>query len=450
MDNYVVRRVTAPLDIAVEVPGSKSITNRALLMAAMAEGWSELSGVLFSEDSEHFLKALQALGFALQVDRDKKKVKILGQGGNIPKKDGEVFVGSAGTAARFLTAFLAMSDGSYRLDASEQMKKRPMRELLEALMGLGAGIAFEGEPWTFPMRIEGIRRTMAGKRAAARTELNIDKSSQFLSALLMTAPLCFEELTIYLTGKRNARSYVAMTEQMMKQFGHPGVKRHGGNCYQVEEFAYAAREYQIEPDVSAACYFYAMAAVTGGRAVVAHMRRDSLQGDMRFLEVLEKMGCTLSWEKCRQKTESVPQGNAAGCLVLTGPAGGRLKGMSASFSDFSDQALTMAAIAPYADAPVSITGIAHIRGQESDRVAVICRELARMGIHCEETEDSVMIYPGTPRGAEIETYEDHRAAMAFALTGLRAEGIVIKNPDCCKKTFPEYFQIFSTVTGGRS
>ena len=445
MDNYVVQRVTAPLDIDVEVPGSKSITNRALLMAAMADGWSELDGVLFSEDSEFFLQALQALGFALQVDKEKKKVRILGQGGNIPKKGGDVFVGSAGTAARFLTAFLAMSDGSYRLDASEQMKKRPMRELLEALEGLGAGITFEGEPWTFPMRIEGIRNASEEKRAAAQTELNIDRSSQFLSALLMTAPLCFGELTVHLTGKRNARSYVEMTEQMMKQFGHPGVKKPDGNCYLVEGFSYAAREYQIEPDVSAACYFYAMAAVTGGRAVVARMRRDSLQGDMRFLNVLEKMGCTLSWE-----TDGSVGGNVTERLVLTGPEGGHLKGVSASFSDFSDQALTMAAIAPYGDAPVTITGIAHIRGQESDRVAVICKELARMGIRCEETEDSVTVYPGTPKGAEIETYEDHRAAMAFALTGLRTEGVVIKNPGCCKKTFPEYFQIFSRLVSAKA
>ena len=441
MDNYVVQRVTAPLDITVEVPGSKSITNRALLMAAMADGYSELSGVLFSEDSEHFLKALQALGFTLQVDKENKKVRILGQGGSIPNKSGEVFVGSAGTAARFLTAFLAMSDGSYRLDASEQMKKRPMRELLEVLVSLGAKITFEEEPWTFPMQIEGIRQ--GERKPSAQAELNIDKSSQFLSALLMTAPLCFEKLTIQLTGKRNARSYVEMTEQMMKQFGHPGVKRPGENCYQVEGFSYAAREYQVEPDVSAACYFYAMAAVTGGRAVVAHMRRDSLQGDMRFLQVLEKMGCTLSWENCERKC--MPE-NTAECLVLTGPEGGHLKGIQASFSDFSDQALTMAAIAPYADTPVSITGIAHIRGQESDRVAVICKELARMGIRCEETQDSVTIYPGAPKRAEVETYNDHRAAMAFALTGLRTEGIVIKNPDCCRKTFPEYFQIFTAKT----
>lgn len=443
MDNYVVKRAAGPVDISVEVPGSKSITNRALLMAAMADGPSVLEGVLFSEDSEHFLKALQALGFALQIDREHKKVSIQGQGGGIPNKSGEIFVGSAGTAARFLAAFLAMGDGSYRLDSSEQMKKRPMRELLEALVSLGAKITFEEEPWTFPMRIEGIRQGTAGRKTAARVELTIDRSSQFLSALLMTAPLCFEELTVQLTGQRNARSYVEMTEQMMKQFGHPGVKRIGESCYQVGGFAYAAREYLIEPDVSAACYFYAMGAVTGGRAVVSHMRRDSLQGDMQFLKILERMGCTLSWQAAGKAC--MPEGRREECLVLTGPEGGHLKGIQTSFSDFSDQALTMAAIAPYADAPVSITGIAHIRGQESDRVAVICRELARMGIRCEETQDSVTIYPGTPKGAEIETYNDHRVAMAFALTGLRAEGIVIKEPGCCKKTFPEYFQVFSRI-----
>lgn len=429
MEKYLVKKVSAPLHIEVDVPGSKSITNRALLMAAMGHGESELRGVLFSDDSKYFLESLQSLGFFLEIDEEKRSVRILGQGGAVPKKEAKIFVGSAGTAARFLTAFLAMSDGKYEVNASEQMKKRPMKELLTALEKLGARISYMEKEYTFPMVIEGI----SAHSATAKVELNIDRSSQFLSALLMVAPLRFDELTICLTGSRSARSYVEMTEQMMKQFGHPGVCQINENSYRVGAGKYTAQSYQIEPDVSAACYFYAMAAVTGGTAIVHHMRKNSLQGDMRFLDILQKMGCTISWTD-------------AGQLLLTGPS--NLKGFTESFSDFSDQALTAAAIAPYADSPVTIQGIAHTRGQESNRIEVICTELARLGVRCQEKEDGVTIYPGKIHGASIQTYEDHRVAMAFAIAGLCTEGVVIENPQCCRKTFPEYFEVLDAVIEG--
>ncbi len=429
MERYAVKTADRPLTIEVDVPGSKSMTNRALLMAAMADGASILRGVLFSDDSEHFIQALKDLGFSVQINQGKKDIRILGQGGKIPNKEADIYVGSAGTAARFLTAFLAMGDGTYQIDSSRQMKKRPMEELLKALEQLGAKISYYDKAYTFPMAIHGIGWKENIREASV--PLNIDRSSQFLSALLMTAPLCFPSLSIELTGSRNARSYVEMTEQMMKQFRHPGVIRKGKDCYEVMAGNYQAQDYQIEPDVSAACYFYAMAAVTGGRATVRHMREDSLQGDRKFLDVLVEMGCTLFWEN--------------GQLCLQGPANGNLHGITASFSDFSDQALTMAAIAPYADAPVTIEGIAHTRGQETDRIAAIHSALHALGIHCEETAGSITIYPGKIRGAEIETYNDHRVAMAFAITGLRTPGVIIRNPSCCKKTFPEYFSVMDSL-----
>lgn len=449
METYAVNPVKGPVAIEVEVPGSKSITNRALLMAAMGDGESVLRGVLFSEDSRYFLRALEELGFPIEIREKERVVRITGQGGRIPQKNGEVYVGSAGTAARFLTAFLAMGDGVFHLDSSEQMKKRPMRELLEVLEQLGADITYHGEEYAFPMTIVGIGRGMPeGKKESAAVELNIDRSSQFLSALLIAAPIRFSHLRIRLTGDRSARSYVEMTEQMMKQFGHSGVQRLDEDCYETKEGGYRAQSYQIEPDVSAACYFYAMAAVTGGSAVVRHMRRDSLQGDMKFLHVLEQMGCTVEWVLSGEALSG--QGDAGGRqmqLRLSGPPAGKLKGITASFSDFSDQALTMAAIAPYADAPVTMQGIAHIRGQESDRISVIHTELARLGIRCTETEDGITIYPGEPVGACIKTYDDHRVAMSFAIMGLRTEGIVIENPSCCKKTFPQYFTVLEQVCG---
>lgn len=430
--DYKVVSVDGPLHIDVEVPGSKSITNRALLLAAMAEGESVLEGVLSSDDSVYFLQALRDLGFDVAQDEDGKRVTIQGRQGRIPKKQAEIFVGSAGTAARFLTAFLAMNPGAYRVNATEQMKKRPMAELLYALRQLGAEITCLEEEDTFPMVIRGI-----GKEIGRGTvSLNIDRSSQFLSALLMVAPLRFGELEITLTGTREARSYVEMTEQMMVQFGHPGVKQLSGNVYRVSRRRYQGRRYQIEPDVSAACYFYAMAAVTGGSAVVRRMCRDSLQGDMRFLDVLERMGCRLHW---------IPSGGDREQLRLVGPPGGRLKGIEESFSDFSDQTMTAAAIAPFADSPVTIKGIAHIRGQESDRIHVIATQMERMGITCQEQEESITIMPGQPKGVRVDTYDDHRVAMAFAVTGLRARGMVIGDCECCKKTFPEYFQVLDRI-----
>lgn len=436
MDIYKVRKFTKPAHINVEVPGSKSITNRALLLAAMGNGETLLKGVQFSEDSYVFLKALEGIGFKTETDKAGRTVRIKGMGGSIPVEEAFVDVGSAGTAARFLTAFTAMGNGIYTINSSEQMKKRPIRELLEVLEDLGAKFEWLGEEYNFPMRVTGIRNpgnNSSGNVMPERTvKLDIDRSSQFLSALLMTAPALFSSLTIQLTGKRDARSYVMITEQMMKQFGHKGVEKNGADCYKVSNGTYNIKEYQIEPDVSAACYFYAIAAVTGGTAVVKHIRKDSLQGDMKFTGVLEEMGCHKEWG-----------GN--GELKLYAPEDGKLKGIDVNMGDFSDQALTLAAIAPFAKSPVTIRGVSHIRGQESDRIKVIVNETRRMGIRCDEFEDGVVIYPGKPVPARIKTYNDHRAAMAFTVTGMAAEGIEIENPLCCSKTFAGYFDVIESL-----
>ncbi len=429
MDVYKVKPISEPPQLQVSVPGSKSITNRALLLAAMTEGMTILQGVQFSEDSLHFLTALQDLGFHISVDQHNCQVMVRGYGGRIPKTKATIYAGSAGTAARFLTAFVAMSPGWYRMNASEQMRRRPMRELFVALEEVGARFNWLGDPYMFPLEVQG----MGQRYGEYRIQLNIDRSSQFLSALLMTAPMTLDSLVIELTGKRKARSYVHMTEQMMCQFGHPGVLEYGENCYQVRKQPYHAQEYLVEPDVSAACYFYAIAAVTGGTTVVKHMPEHSLQGDIKFLDVLEEMGCTIQW---------IPGEGSTRELQLTGPEQGKLHGITVNMSDFSDQALTLAAIAPYADSPVTIRGVAHIRRQESDRLKVMETELGRMGIRCEQLEDGIVIHPGQPHGARIQTYQDHRVAMAFTITGLRTEGIEIADPLCCRKTFADYFEVF--------
>ncbi len=447
MDTYKVKKADKPFHVCVSVPGSKSITNRALLMAAMSDGKTVLRGVQFSDDSANFLQALIDLGFHVDTEKERCVVTIEGTGGVIPQKEAEIYVGSAGTAARFLTAFVSMGDGIYTVTSSEQMKKRPMKELLVALEKLGAEFEWLEDEYTFPMKVYGIRyqKKDASFSEKKKIDLNIDRSSQFLSALLMTAPLVFDDVTINLTGTRSARSYVEITEQMMKQFGHAGVSQLEENCYNVKKGVYGARDYVIEPDVSAACYFYAMAAVLGGSAVVRHMKKDSLQGDMRFMKVLEQMGCISEWgtlgDLCQEQGEHKDEVS----LKITGPLNGKLKGITVNMSDFSDQALTLAAIAPFADSTVTINGVAHIRGQESDRIKVMVTELSRMGIQCEELEDGVKILPGEVKSCEVETYDDHRVAMSFAVTGLRSGGIVISNPMCCKKTFADYFKILNSL-----
>lgn len=415
-------RNEAPLE--VNVPGSKSVTNRALLLATLAEGKSILRGVLFSDDSRHFLKCVQELGFDTDVDEEHKIVEVTGRGGAVPKEEATLSVGSAGTAARFLSAYLGVSHGVYHMKASEQMCRRPMAPLLESLRRLGCQVECQGKEGFFPFTLKG------NGFGTNHIRINIESSSQFLSALLISACLCQSDVEIQVEGS-HGMAYIHMTEQMMEQFGVKAeciVEAEGGICYLVKKGQrYQSRDYQIEPDVSAACYFYAMAPLLGISVRVSHVHFASLQGDVEFIRILEQMGCQV------EETETG--------IMVTGNPGGKYHGVEADMSACSDQAITLAAIAPFADSPTTITGIGHIRLQESDRLTGIVKELTKMGIACEEGSDFVKIYPGLPRPSQVETYDDHRMAMGFALTGLRADGIVIQNPNCCRKTFETYFEV---------
>lgn len=439
-EQYLVRKIDKPVNWQVEVPGSKSMTNRALLMAALTEGRVELEGVLFSDDSRYFLSSLQSLGFELCVDEKGKRVSVTGCNGNIPKKESEIYVGSAGTAARFLTAMLGLSDGMYTIQASEQMKKRPMKPLFDLLEGLGAKITYLGQDGFLPVRIRGCRwadgNTQKEDTIAERLylELDISKSTQFLSAMLLVSPMVKQGLDIHITSEKTDGSYIRITRKMLEEAGVM-VAFDGKNYCVPAGASYGKLHYQIEPDVSAACYFYGAAAITGGSALVKNVHSNNSQGDMRFLEVLRQMGC---------KVEEEEEG-----IRVTGPTVGDLKGIVINMNDFSDQALTLAAIAPYANSKVRITGIGHIRLQESDRLHAMAAELGKTGICCAEEQSAITIFPGQPRAAVIETYEDHRVAMAFSLLGLRTDGIVIDNPRCCKKTFEEYFEILDNLTKGQ-
>ncbi len=434
-------------EIKVQAPGSKSMTNRALLLAAMAQGTSRLEGVLFCDDSRHMLSCLESLGFPLEIEEEACRVSITGFGGRIPRREGKVCVGSAGTAARFLSAWLGVAKGSYEIDASSQMRARPMSPLLAVLRTLGCEILYGGQEEHLPYTLQG---NGFGRREIS---VNIDKSSQFLSALLIASPLSEEGLTIHIEGS-HGMDYIHMTIAMMKQFGVQ-VEQRGEKTFVIPKGqAYRAVDYTVEPDMSAACYFYAMSPLLGLNVQVKGIRWDSLQGDKAFLSIMEKLGCRMCHE---------PEG-----IRLLPPVSDQYPGVDVNMSACSDQAITLAALAPFASTPTMIRGIGHIRYQESNRMNAICTELGRLGVLCRELEHNIRIYPLgqviTERLAEaerrekagraaqeriaLETYDDHRCAMGFALLGLRFPGVRIKDPGCCRKTFENYFEVLDEVADG--
>lgn len=427
---YHVKKVNHPRPIEVSVPGSKSITNRALLIAALADGISTLKGVLFSDDSRHFLQALIDLGFEVTIDEAACEVTVVGCGGIVPcsvaadaGQSHRIYVGSAGTAARFLTAYLGLSKGTFLMDASEQMKKRPMKELLFALSELGSAISYEEEAYHFPYII-GLDNWRTHE-----VTVDVEKSSQFLSALLIVSVLSDEDFTIHVSGN-HGMAYVEMTMKMMRQFG-VNVKQLDAHNFLIPAGQhYHSMEYDIEPDLSAACYFYAMSPILHVPAKVKGVHLDCMQGDIQFLSVLEDMGCQIQEKK-------------DGVCVL--PPEGIMKGGEWDLSSFSDQTLTLAAIAPFAAGRVVIKKVGHIRLQECDRIEAILHNLSQMGIACSEEYGTIVIEPGTIHGARMETFEDHRVAMAFSIPGLVQEGVEIVNPSCCRKTFERYFEVLESL-----
>lgn len=422
-DVYLVHTPDAPLNITVEVPGSKSMTNRALLLAALGKEKSVLRGVLFSDDSRHFLDCLKSLGFDVDIDEDSKIVVIQGTGGDIPNKCGEINVGSAGTAARFLTAMLSLSEGSYTINCSKQMKKRPMKPLFEVLKTMGASFEYLEKDGFLPVKVKGCKSTVT------RISMDISRSTQFLSAMLMMSVVLPDGLHIDISSEKKDGSYIRITRNMMQQFGIE--TDFDGVSYEIKSGQNVnVGDYFIEPDLSGACYFYAMAAVTGGCTKVKNIKSSTLQGDIKFVDVLKRIGCTITEDEDGIK--------------VTGNKDG-YKGIDIDMNDFSDQALTLAAITPFAKSETIIRNIGHIRGQECDRMNAIVTELGKCGVKCEISGDDIIVHNGAVKSALIDTYEDHRVAMAFSLIGLKQEGIFIKDPYCCKKTFENYFNLLDSI-----
>ena len=416
-----------PLNATVRVPGSKSLTNRALLIASLANGTTHLTNTLFSDDSRYFAKALQTLGFDVQLDEVNFSMTVTGLGGKIPAKKAELFIGNAGTAARFLSAFLTLGHGEYILDGEPRMRERPIGDLVEALSQLDAQVKpviSNQYPVCPPIRV------IANGLQGGKTKIAGDISSQFLSALLMVAPYAQSSIEIELTTELNSKPYVDMTLSIMKDFGVE-IERDGYRSFTVSPNLYSLiSNYPIESDASAASYFFAAPAICGGTVKVENISRKSVQGDVAFVDVLKQMGCTV-------------EENDNSILVTRGSS---LHGVDVDMRDIPDTAQTLAAVAPFASSPTRIRGIASARVKETDRVHATCVELDRLGVRVEEHEDGMTIHPVEKmRSASIQTYNDHRMAMAFSLIGLRFDGVTIENPSCVSKTFPNFFDVLETL-----
>lgn len=418
-----------PIVGTARVPGSKSITNRALLVAALAEGKSELTGALHSDDTRYMAGALAALGIEVAADEAGERFVVGGGGGTFAAERADLFVGNSGTTMRFLTAALPLGRGVYRIDGVPRMRQRPIEPLLAGLRQLGADVESELGTGCPPVvaRASGLpggRATMAG-----------DESSQFFTALLIAGPYAAAGIEVTISGDLVSKPYLPLTTAVMAAFGvEAEIDEMGWRWLRVRPGQrYRGRRYRIEPDASNASYFFAAAAVTGGRVRVEGLGRGSTQGDIRFLDVLAAMGA------------EVAIGEDA--VEVRGPAGGRLRGVDLDLGPISDTAQTLAAIAPFADGPTTIRGVAHARLKETDRVAALATELRRLGQGVEEFADGLTIRPAPVRPAEVATYDDHRMAMSFAVTGLRAPGVRLLDPGCVAKTFPGFFDRLAELVG---
>ena len=414
-DTREIVPVSRPVSGTIRPPGSKSLTNRALVVAALAEGTSHLTGVLDSRDTQVMIDSLRRLGIAVEHSPADCSIVVSGCSGRPPVAVADLWLENSGTSIRFLTALCALGRGTFRLDGNARMRERPIGDLLESLRQFGISVAAELGTDCPPVVL-----TSDGLRGGTTT-VNADVSSQFLSAILMAAPCAASPVEIRLAGEMVSEPYVEMTWKVMSQFG-VNVDRDEPGRYLIRPQSYRGRSYDIEPDASAASYFFAAAAVTGGEITVEGLTANALQGDVFFVNALERMGCEVTWN--------------AESITLRGR---ELHGIDIDMNAISDTAQTLACVAPFATGPTRIRNVAHMRHKETDRVAAVVTELQRLGLSVEEHPDGMTIHPGPLQPGTVATYDDHRMAMSFALLGLRVPGIVIADPGCTSKTYPHYF-----------
>lgn len=421
-----IQPVGQPVHGTIRPPGSKSLTNRALIIAALARKSSTLQNVLHSDDTRVMLDSLRRLGIRVTGERDGADLRVAGCGGRIPVAKADLWLENSGTSIRFLTAVCALGSGEFRLDGNARMRERPIEPLVAALRSWGVDVACELGTGCPPVVVHA-----AGLPEGA-IEVAGSLSSQYLSALLMAAPCAAGPAEMRVVGELVSRPYVDMTLAVMRVFG-ADIDEPAPHVFRISGTGYGGRDYSIEPDASAASYFLAAAAVTGGDVTVSGLSRNSLQGDVAFADVLERMGCRVTW---------LPDGVRV--------QGGPLRGIDVDMNAISDTAQTLAAVAPFAEGPTRIRNVAHMRHKETDRVAALVTELSRLGLRAEEHPDGLTIHPGPMRPAVIETYDDHRMAMSFAVLGLRQPGITISDPGCTSKTYPRFFEDLERLCGGTS
>lgn len=414
--------ISHPVHGTIRPPGSKSLTNRALLVAALAEGTSQLTGVLDSDDTHVMIESLKRLGLRIEHNTAAHTLTIEGCAGQPPVGKFELYLENSGTSIRFLTAACALGHGEYLLDGNARMRERPIMDLVEGLNGFGADVSCPLETGCPPVLVKG--QGLPG----GQTSVAGDVSSQFLSALLMAAPCAQAASTIEVTGELVSRPYIKMTLEVMQAFGVTIEELPG--AYAVTPQVYNAADYAIEPDASAASYFFALAAITGGSIKVEGLSRDSVQGDVQFVNALKMMGCEVDWEPNAITVHGKP-----------------LTGIDIDMNAISDTAQTLACVAPFAKGPTRIENVKHMRYKETDRVLAVATELRKCGLHVEEHEDGLTIHPGPLKAASIHTYNDHRMAMSFALLGLKVPGIEIQNPGCTAKTYPHFFDDLQRLIG---
>ena len=418
-DSLEITPLSGPCDVIASVPGSKSITNRALVLAALSARDHDcvLLGALHSEDTEVMVNCLNRLGFHVEPGWPTVEVKRTPGPRVIPAKSADLFVGNSGTTVRFLTAVVSLGEGAYRLDGVPRMRERPIQDLLDALRQLGVEAVSEMNNGCPPVRI-----TSSGRWNESMVQVRGNVSSQFLSGLMLAAPFADGPTTLRVDRGLVSQPYVGMTQRMLTEWGLLNKSHFVG------DFTFGGRQtsdlgsYTIEPDASAASYFFAVPAIVGGLVKVTGLGKDSMQGDIRFVEVLRQMGCHVEYGE-----DGITVGR------------GTLHGIDVDMNDISDTVMTLGAVACFAEGPTSIRNVAHIRHKETDRLAALATEIRRIGASVEEFDDGLTIRPAPLHGAEIETYNDHRIAMSLALVGLRIPGIVIRNPACVAKTYPGFF-----------
>ncbi|MDT8334895.1 MAG: 3-phosphoshikimate 1-carboxyvinyltransferase [Desulfurivibrionaceae bacterium] len=417
------------VDAVIEVPGSKSITQRALVVAALARGESVLYGPLASEDTRYTAKALRSMGARI-LDRSRRRWRITGCSGRILPPRRKIFLGNNGTATRFLTSVAALGNGVFTITGDRRMEERPIGPLIEALAGWGVSIrSIKGTDCPpLEIRAEGLR--------GGPTTLPAGKSSQYLSSLLLVAPYAAHKASLTVAGEVFSKPYVHMTMAVMKSFGIKVRANAEFNHFEIQRTYYKARDYRIEGDASSASYFWGAAAVTGGRVTVANVPKKSLQGDAVFVDILARMGCRVS------KSDNG--------ITVQGP--GELKGIEVDMGDCPDVVPTLAVVAAKARGRTVITNIEHLRIKECDRLNAMARELVKLGVEVEERRDALIIEgrggDAELHGAAIETYNDHRIAMSFAVAGLFVPGVKVLGEGCVAKSFPDFWERFELIYGG--